>query len=892
MQPSVPPRPFPSQGRFVNHTPHVSEPSDTSQELPPAYKFPAAFPSSDMLPLELLDTDMDSSTTVSSNCHAKPTHLSIDCSASDMSGSTSRRSSISSSLRAYSLSERLQRLNPFSRPRPQSWVSIRNSSSGQSELRTPRSFAPPRNSRDSEASTTTAFPAYPAFSSTWSSPPKEQAKKYLPDREPSYELAYCLQNTGPPPRGSGKMGRKLIKQKGSGLRLFRRRRVLESPTEGVGREVPVTPPGVVQKVSKDGKRYFQIVGGQATQPLNINEEDISSSKRDSKRKSVTFSDTAEIVGADALDTWISTIGIHQDPWDEKEMSDEYIAREGTSNGNVRYRNTGPWLSPVADHGYSLAIIDEPDIEDTCAGADNPNSALGGNPPTPRPNVGMENVSEERDVDILQASQEEFRPSFEHDRPQCPPYEFPTKVKRNSADRLAGQGLRRPYQSHGNNTSLAQGNASPSDLNPKSNHSHNISDPATSPPSPPLSSTTMDPPSRPESQLSAPISFNRSNSAARQARSERARARKLRDLETQRSYRLSGTPEDGNDNGSVKQSSNHNRNQDHKLTSKPLKASHRLKSRPSQLNLANAKPNAAQAHTGYTPRTGQTCLQLSPIMLVAEQVPVRRGRQIRESARLILREGRSASDENVSSSAQQSLVAVQSWDAMTPDLTASAAKDGLMNFQEPDYDHHSRQHHYHQRKETATTINTTASATTAFPTPTALTFPSSHSAPTAASSTSTSTPTPILQPSSSAPSLRSHHLHHNHTNNPIQPSHIPTRSTPTKSSPRSHNSSLNLSNADALQRLEARLEIAERENKLLEAALMAVLKTGGRLNGCPCSVVGGGKVGDGRGFGEEVVVGEKKALECYLETRGKGGSATATATANANANANTNGVCNT
>lgn len=39
--------------------------------------------------------------------------------------------------------------------------------------------------------------------------------------------------------------------------------------------------------------------------------------------------------------------------------------------------------------------------------------------------------------------------------------------------------------------------------------------------------------------------------------------------------------------------------------------------------------------------------------------------------------------------------------------------------------------------------------------------------------------------------------------------------------------------DPQARLQARVELLERENKLLEAALMAVLKTNGKLNGCPC-----------------------------------------------------------
>jgi hypothetical protein len=97
------------------------------------------------------------------------------------------------------------------------------------------------------------------------------------------------------------------------------------------------------------------------------------------------------------------------------------------------------------------------------------------------------------------------------------------------------------------------------------------------------------------------------------------------------------------------------------------------------------------------------------------------------------------------------------------------------------------------------------------------------------------------------------------------------------------------------RLEARLEALERENRLLEAALMAVLKTGGTLNRCPCVLLsrrqdndglrseresnqilhcrGKGKFADGRVAEEEERRGSVEsyvsgfsALDVYLETR--------------------------
>lgn len=82
-------------------------------------------------------------------------------------------------------------------------------------------------------------------------------------------------------------------------------------------------------------------------------------------------------------------------------------------------------------------------------------------------------------------------------------------------------------------------------------------------------------------------------------------------------------------------------------------------------------------------------------------------------------------------------------------------------------------------------------------------------------------------------------------------------------------------------VEARMEALERRNKLLEAALSAVLKTGGMLNGCPC------QASHAPGFGcQEAVTSEglvargsvrsrvssgsnmSSALDVYLNTRGK------------------------
>ena len=79
-------------------------------------------------------------------------------------------------------------------------------------------------------------------------------------------------------------------------------------------------------------------------------------------------------------------------------------------------------------------------------------------------------------------------------------------------------------------------------------------------------------------------------------------------------------------------------------------------------------------------------------------------------------------------------------------------------------------------------------------------------------------------------------------------------------------------------LEARIEAIERRNRLLEAALMAVLKTSGTLNGCPCSLdsqscsehseLGQGhhkaQCSIGSGFSSEV--GGRDVLQVFKETK--------------------------
>lgn len=86
------------------------------------------------------------------------------------------------------------------------------------------------------------------------------------------------------------------------------------------------------------------------------------------------------------------------------------------------------------------------------------------------------------------------------------------------------------------------------------------------------------------------------------------------------------------------------------------------------------------------------------------------------------------------------------------------------------------------------------------------------------------------------------------------------------------------------RLESQVQLLRREVRLLEAALLAVLKTGGRLNGCPCQETKANVATLGCTEMNETAIGpsevampqiretgeaKKSPLSLYLETRGHG-----------------------
>jgi hypothetical protein len=210
---------------------------------------------------------------------------------------------------------------------------------------------------------------------------------------------------------------------------------------------------------------------------------------------------------------------------------------------------------------------------------------------------------------------------------------------------------------------------------------------------------------------------------------------------------------------------------------------------------SASPHAHELNDTFDDRTQSEALsphysgpprhenQLSKTMVVAEQAPLTRGRPIRKPARLVL-PGKPLS---------QNVAAIRSDDTMATSVDSSPTTTPS-----------------HQQKPH--------------------TPPQAADMPVQSSARNTPTPKPLFTPNS----------YTKHYSSPVLPSvnFIPQAVTATAAPAggvRTSVSSLHTSHSKE-ERLEARLEALERENRLLEAALMAVLKTSGTLNRCPCGIL--------------------------------------------------------
>jgi hypothetical protein len=194
-----------------------------------------------------------------------------------------------------------------------------------------------------------------------------------------------------------------------------------------------------------------------------------------------------------------------------------------------------------------------------------------------------------------------------------------------------------------------------------------------------------------------------------------------------------------------------------------------------------RPDLPSPPPGYPPRHIN---RLTKTMVVAEQAPLPRGRPLRKPARLVLRER----------SLEQDPVAERQDDQGATSTDSSATASPATQLRKPSTPPQQQIPNVPSKSSTRNT-----------PTSTAFFTPHSHAKHHS---------TPLLSMTA------------------LPPQAVTATATLTGGIRASLCSSSHTSTSREA-RLEARLEAVERENRLLEAALMAVLKTSGTLNRCPC-----------------------------------------------------------
>jgi hypothetical protein len=439
----------------------------------------------------------------------------------------------------------------------------------------------------------------------------------------------------------------------------------------------------------------------------------------------------EAISSDALDTWISSLGVGEQNGTDLEVKfpsfDNMHAHESAESlpGSrpktpLSFVSEARSMLPSTQDGFGLSIVDGPTMRPYFNGASDPNEALCSNPPS-------DPASSPRVMQIHEATTPETARTPRLDVRRLDPVNIEAvdniplqgrleklaekdKFACRSNDVLAGQGLRRP--------------------------------------------------SRDEIVLTASDCANRDiyPAAAMQARRNRdakVRARKIREL--QRASQTLNEP-----------------TQDIAL--------HHDQTIPNHfgdvfdINPPNVIPEGSDGPLRLRHQN-----RLTRTMVVAEQAPVPRGRSLRKPVRLVLRD-RSLSQRR------------------TPDRHEDSFVDSSLQ-STPVRQHDDKpctpSQHLPSIPPSSSTRNTPT--TTSFSTPNS--NGKNHSTPLLA--ISDLTPHAVTATASSTGGIRTSVCSSSHTSNSKE------------------------------ARLEARLEAVERENRLLEAALMAVLKTSGTLNKCPC-----------------------------------------------------------
>jgi hypothetical protein len=440
---------------------------------------------------------------------------------------------------------------------------------------------------------------------------------------------------------------------------------------------------------------------------------------------------------------------------------------------------------MVDNGFGLSIIEEPAVHEICTGASNPSAALGSNPPTNPSSSIVTSTTHSRcmSTDISECPEDEQQVlAMDSYLPTTRLIEDISGMDKKdktehyrSVGRFSGQRSGLPLREQYHRQGAILDDQHP-DLNVQVSSRQ-----AASNTHQPAQVNELD------HTIACILQSSRNQDAA-------IRARKIRELYLARQNTDAAMDEQHKQYET--QSDTGVTNSDDTLV---------FPTPPDSVQGGSQSTLSVEYHTGYTPLADN--VSMSPIMLVAEQAPIPRGRRIEKPARLVLGEQRAP---------KPFAIAVRTGDETvfnpTPKLTdiqfsTSLQEPALRNFEAP----------LKLRKEECQQM--TSATTSSFQQMFANMPPTPPSGPPPKSPAREEL---LTQRRISAPLL-----------SPISIAVQPQAVTATKI--RHHRTSISSSHTSNSKgmRLEARLEALERENRLLEAALMAVLKTSGTLNRCPC-----------------------------------------------------------
>jgi hypothetical protein len=609
-----------------------------------------------------------------------------------------------------------------------------------------------------------------------------------------------------------------------------------------------------------------------------------------QRLSVTFSETTETASTDELDAWLLTLSLHKQSEEklqfeknkeksiklveEEEHRDTRKERDKLLGGKRESFKEGCDQKALKSPHvlFGLSPVEQPKIAVTYSEALDAMAAPFSNPLSMHQSTAdavdlSSNTKDEEDSD------NDSLPDF----PQPPYSEESRNSSKRGKERLAGQGMRRPSLEQGKSVTSRSDSLSKDST---SGNSHIREDSGVG-----------------KMPYADPSVFGLgARDSIWKGREERMRARKLRDPQRTRNN-IDGVLEqhvDGmtlpelaietaptvtpTENCEVELESPNETQPQSQLESQTQDGSDTR--HPSVDTLSTAPTIGYSA--GYAPVSGRICL--TPIMLVAEQIPTSKPKVAKKPARLVLRERRTPTTlavavreaaESAAESAPATSSGIENEIRGTGAATSSSDTGTIADVRRAKQEHKLADRPTPSFVSSQTSLRASELGKAMERQGSARHRSAQRALYSPAPGTSAVQNSAIVEVADSAPASAGAAIRHKHV-----PSHASRAGIAS-----SLLSSSALISASRETRLEARVEMLERENRLLEAALMAVLKSGGRLNKCPCrlSVREGGA---GAGVGTRAKVGRESvdsvgmvgteesrvsALKVYLGTRTVTGS---------------------